>query len=76
MLTKFSWLCLFLAVALLVWGGFNAFPTEEDRTSNKGLIVEKRQYDLGEQSLGFHILEVRVCNTGSQPHRILGIPNG
>jgi len=76
MMTKVSWLCLFLAAVMLVCGGFAALTTQEDRDSNKGLIVEKLQYDLGEQSIGFHVLEVRVCNTGSRPHRIVGIPNG
>jgi hypothetical protein len=76
MVTKVSWLCLFLAVISLVWGGLRALTTEEDRDNNQGLIVEKMQYDLGEQSLGCHVLEVRVCNTGNRPHRIIGIPNG
>jgi hypothetical protein len=76
MLTKVSWLCLFLAVILLVWGGFWALTSEEHRDSNNALIVEITRHDLGEQLLGSHMLEVRVRNTGSRPHRIIGIPSG
>lgn len=76
MLTKISLLCLFLAVFLLVWGGLWAISTEGARDIDNVLIVEQTQYDLGEQSLGSHVLEVRVRNTGNRPHRILGISNG
>lgn len=76
MMTKVSWLCLSLSVVLLVWSGFRVFIPEEDLESNKGLIVEKMQYDLGEQTLGSHVLEVCVRNTGNRPLRFFGMPNG
>lgn len=76
MMTKVSWLCLFFAVVLLGWSVFRVFTPEEDLESNTGLIVEKMQYDVGEQTLGPHVLEVRVRNTGNRPLRILGMPNG
>ena len=76
MMTKISWLCLFLTAVMLVCGALWVLTAKEDRDSNNALIVEISRHDLGEQSLGPHMLEVRVRNTGRQPHRILGIPSG
>jgi len=76
MMAKISRLCLLVALVLLVWCGLWAFTTQQDQDTDSVLIVEGMERDLGEQSVGPCMLEVRVRNTGSRPHRIIGISNG
>lgn len=73
MFAKIFWLCLFLAVALLVGSGFCLVWSSHSRQDGDALIVEDREQDLDEQTLGTHTLELRVRNTSSQPHRIIGM---
>lgn len=73
MMTKVSWLCLFLAVVMLVWAGLCMIRSGDSRQAGDALIVENQEQDLGEQTLGDHTLEVRVRNNSGQPRRILGM---
>ena len=72
MFAKASWLCLLVAVGLLVWAGLRIFADE----NGGGLVVEELERDLGEQTLGIHTLEMRVRNTAGQPRRIVGLASG
>jgi hypothetical protein len=74
--TKGSWLCLLAAVALLVWGGVRMATIEDSRQDEGSLVVEERERDLGEQTLGIHTFELRVHNTAGKPRRIIGLPSG
>lgn len=76
MLAKASWLCLFLAAGLLVWGTLCLIAARDGQEKGNVLIVEEPERDLGEQSPGTHIVELRVRNTGESPYRILGLPDG
>lgn len=73
MIAKISWICLSVAVGLLVWGGLCLVWTGDNRQKEDALIVEDREQELGEQMLGVHTLELRVRNSSSQPRRILGM---
>ena len=73
MFAKISWLSLFLAVGLLVWGGLYMVRSGDSWQDRHVLIVEDREQDLGEQTLGTHTLELRVRNTSNQPRRIIGM---
>jgi hypothetical protein len=73
MLAKISWFCSLLAVGLLVCGGLCLVWSDDSRQDGDALIVEDREQDLGEQTLGTHTLELHVRNNSSQPHRVLGM---
>jgi hypothetical protein len=73
---KGSWLCLFVAAALLVWGGLRMATIGGTRQDEEVLVVEEREFDLGELAPGSHDFELRVRNTDGKPHRIIGLDSG
>ena len=76
MFAKTSWLCFFAAAGLLVWGVLGLIATEDDQKEGNALIVEEPERNLGEFSVGTHVVELQVRNTSRRPHRILGLPDG
>lgn len=73
MLTKVSEFYSSLAVGLLIWGGLCMVWSGDTLQEGDALIVENRDQDLGEQTVGIHTLELLVRNTSSQRRRILGM---
>ena len=73
MFAKIAWVCTFLAVGLLVWCGLCLIWSVDSRQEGNALIVEDQEQDFGEQTLGVHVLELRVRSKSSQPRRILGM---
>lgn len=60
-------------LGLLVCGGLCLVWSVDSRQEGNALVVEDQEQDFGEQTLGVHVLELRVRNTSSQPRRILGM---
>ncbi|MHB1425176.1 MAG: hypothetical protein ACYC3I_18550 [Gemmataceae bacterium] len=73
MFAKISWLCLFIAVGLLVWGGLCMVWSGDSRQDGDVLIVAGREQDLGEQTVGDHAFELDLRNSSSQPIHFVGM---
>jgi hypothetical protein len=72
-LTLFFRFCFVSAIGLLVWVGVSMVVSENATPPRKALVIEKLEWNLGDQPVGTHLVTFHVRNTTQQPQRIIGM---
>lgn len=67
---------LVVAIGLLMWAGWWILFSGDRIATAGALTIESPERDLGEQSVGVHIVKFRIRNNSEQPHRIIGFEKG